>query len=123
MPIRCLIVDDSPVFLESARRLLESEGLGVVGTASTSAEAIALAAELEPDVVLVDVELGDENGFELARRLTASPSSPPVILISTHPEEDVADLVVSSSAAGFIAKSGLSAEAVQAMLARRSPGR
>jgi DNA-binding NarL/FixJ family response regulator len=117
VPIRCLIVDDNATFLDSAHRLLASEGVEIVGTASTSAEAIALATEAEPDVVLVDVELGDEDGFELARRLAASPAAMPVILISTYPEEDVADLVASSPAAGFIAKSGLSVEAVKAMLA------
>ena len=116
MPIRCLIVDDNPAFLDSARRLLAAEGVEIVGTASTSAEALALAVETKPDVVLVDVELGDEDGFELTRCLAASPSAMPVILISTYPEEDVVDLVASSPAAGFIAKSSLSAGAVTAML-------
>jgi DNA-binding NarL/FixJ family response regulator len=116
VPIRCLIVDDNAAFLDSARRLLVSDGVEIVGTASTGAEAIALAAETEPDVVLVDVELGDESGFDLARRLARSQEATPVILISTYPEEDVADLLASSSAAGFIAKSSLSAEAVKAVL-------
>jgi DNA-binding NarL/FixJ family response regulator len=115
MPFRCLIVDDNEVFLDSARRLLTSEGVEIVGTASTSSEAISLATEAEPDVVLVDVELGDEDGFELARRLAASPAMQ-VILISTYPEEDVADLVALGPAIGFIGKSNLSAEAVRAML-------
>ena len=116
VPIRCLIVDDNPAFLESARRLLASEGVEIVGTASTCADAIALAAETEPDVVLVDVELGDEDGFDLARRLARSAAATTVILISTYPEADVVDLMASNPAAGFIAKSSLSARAVEAML-------
>jgi two-component system, NarL family, nitrate/nitrite response regulator NarL len=117
MSIRCLIVDDNEVFLDSARRLLASEGVEIVGTASTSAQALCLVSEAEPDVVLVDVELGDEDGFELARRLAALPPAMQVILISTYPEDDVAELVASSPAAGFIGKSSLSAEAVKALLA------
>ena len=116
VPIRCLIVDDNAAFVDSARRLLASEGVDVVGTASTSAEAIARAAEIEPDVMLVDVELGGENGFELAGRLAELPVAMPVIMISTYPAEDVDDLLASSSVSGFIPKSSLSAEAVKAIL-------
>jgi DNA-binding NarL/FixJ family response regulator len=70
VPIRSLIVDDNPLFLEGATDLLNREGLDVVGVASTSAEAIRLVRELRPDVILVDVFLGDEDGFELARKLS-----------------------------------------------------
>src|ERR1700738_3634790 len=68
-PVRCLIVDDSPNFLDAARNLLECHGIRVVGTASTSAEALVLIDRLRPDVTLVDVNLGDESGFELTERL------------------------------------------------------
>ena len=64
-----LIVDDNWLFLEAARDRLEREGLRVVGVAATSAEALHRAEELRPDVVLVDVMLRGESGFELARRL------------------------------------------------------
>ena len=120
MPVRCLLVDDSESFLLSATRLLESDGLRVVGTASTSADAIRVAEESEPDVVLVDVELGEESGFDLARTLSAAPHELPVVLISTYPLEDLADLVAASPAVGFVPKSGLGADAVNALLARRS---
>ncbi len=104
MALRCLIVDDSPYFLQSARALLEREGTAVVGVASTGAEALRRAEELQPDVTLLDVELGGESGFDLARRLqretTLKPSS--VILISTYAEEDFADLITASPAAGFL---------------------
>jgi DNA-binding NarL/FixJ family response regulator len=78
MQIRCLIVDDNQPFLDAARLLLEREGVAVVGVATTSAEALRLEEELRPDVVLVDIRLGDESGFDLAQRLSGT-----VILIST----------------------------------------
>jgi DNA-binding NarL/FixJ family response regulator len=116
VPLRCLIVDDNPVFLASARRLLESEGLLIVGAVSSAEAGLRLAAEARPDVALVDVELGEDSGVELSRRLISAARPVPVILISTYPEEDLTELIASSPAAGFIAKSQLSAETVRAML-------
>ena len=107
MQIRCLIVDDNQRFLDVARLLLEREGVTVVGVATTSAEALRLDTELRPDVVLVDIRLGDESGFELARRLSAT-----VILISTHTQSEYAEQIAASPAAGFIPKARLSASAV-----------
>jgi DNA-binding NarL/FixJ family response regulator len=106
--IRCLIVDDSQRFLDAARLLLEREGLAVVGTATTSAEALRLQDELRPEVVLVDIRLGDESGFDLARRLSGT-----VILISTHAQSEYAEEIEASPAAGFIHKAQLSASAVR----------
>jgi DNA-binding NarL/FixJ family response regulator len=116
--VRCVIVDDSALFLEGAVELLGREGLDVVGVASTSAEAIRLVTELRPDVTLVDIDLGDEDGFELAQRLHAIPGDSKVILISTHAEEDLAHLVELSPALGFIAKTRLSAQAIRDTLER-----
>ena len=107
MPIRCLIVDDSEPFLDAARLLLEREGVLVVGVATTSAEALRLEEELRPDVVLVDIRLGDESGFDLARRLTGK-----VILISTYAQSEYADEIAASPAAGFIPKARLSASEI-----------
>lgn len=112
MPVRCLLVDDSRAFLDAASVLLEREGLVIAGVASTSAEALRQAETLRPDVVLVDVSLGDESGFDLARRLTDGT----VILISTRAEADLADLVAASPAAGFLSKSELSAGAIRRFL-------
>jgi CheY-like chemotaxis protein len=83
---RVLIVDDSRSFLDAARGLLEREGVTVVGVAATTAEALRRAEELQPDVVLVDLVLAEESGFELARRLAGCDSAGrlAVILISTH---------------------------------------
>ena len=119
MPLRCLIVDDNSLFLEGAADLLRREGLDVVGVASNSAEAIRLVTELRPDVTLVDIDLGDEDGFELAQRLNdISAASSKVILVSTHAEEDLAHLIERSPALGFIAKTRLSAQAIRDTLER-----
>jgi DNA-binding NarL/FixJ family response regulator len=105
--IRCLIVDDNQPFLDAAGLLLEREGLAVVGVATTSAQALRLEDELRPDVVLVDIRLGDESGFELARRLSAK-----VILISTHAQSEYVEEIAASPAAGFVPKTQLSASTV-----------
>lgn len=107
MNIRCLIVDDSQPFLDAARLLLEREGVDVVGIATNSTEALHLEEELRPDVVLVDIRLGDESGFELARQLSGT-----VILISTYAQNEYAEEIAASPAAGFIPKAQLSASAV-----------
>jgi DNA-binding NarL/FixJ family response regulator len=113
VPLRCLIVDDNASFLHSAETLLERQGLTVVGLASNAADALRLAPELRPGVVLVDIVLGPESGFDLARELARDgESSPTVILISTHDEADFADLIKETPAAGFVPKSELSAEAI-----------
>jgi CheY-like chemotaxis protein len=111
---RCLIVDDNGTFLEAARALLEREGLAIAGVATTGAEALAQAQALRPDVVLVDVFLADENGFDVARRLVddGQAGDPCVILISTRAETDLSDLLANSPADGFLAKSELSAQAI-----------
>ncbi|GAA1560707.1 response regulator [Kribbella lupini] len=120
MTLRCLIIDDSARFLAAARGLLESEGLVVVAVATSSEDALRYAAELTPDVTLVDIHLGEQSGFDVVRRLTAearlAPSS--LILISTHAEEDFADLIAASPVAGFLPKTGLSADAIRGVLER-----
>jgi CheY-like chemotaxis protein len=115
--VQCLIVDDNRDFLETARTLLERQGLTIAGVASTSAEALRQAEMLRPDVVLVDVSLGEESGIDLARRLVADPAhEATVVLISTRSEAELADLVAVSPAAGFLPKSELSADAVRGFL-------
>lgn len=114
----CLIVDDSHAFCVAARRLLEAAGMTVVGTASSLAEAVDAAVGAHPDVVLVDIDLGNESGFDVVEALRATDMEPcpAIILVSTHDEEDFADLVESSSAVGFLPKFELSAEAIARML-------
>ena len=114
---RVLIVDDNGSFLYAARVLLAREGLQVVGIASTGVEALRRVCEVRPDVVLVDIELAGESGFDVARRLSEhDPEGPPVILVSTHAEEDLGGLVDESPAIGFLPKSELSAPAIRGML-------
>ena len=113
--MRCLIVDDNDAFLEVARNLLEEEGLSVVGVATTGAEALRQLEAWRPDVVLVDVFLGEESGVKLARRLVEEGRLVPatVILISSHSADDVGDLIAAGSADGFITKAELSAAAIR----------
>jgi CheY-like chemotaxis protein len=117
-PIRVVIVDDNPEFLDSARRLLEHQGIRVAGVASTTADALGYVHDLRPDVTLVDVNLADESGFDLAEALQDSDDEAPVpvILISTQAEPDLADMIETSPAIGFLAKSALSADAITAAL-------
>jgi DNA-binding NarL/FixJ family response regulator len=120
--LRILIVDDSPHFLNAARAALEQDGITVVGVASAITEAIQLAGELHPDGILVDVDLGDESGLDLAREFAAWGAAP-VILISSYPESELADLIAASPAVGFVSKSELSASAVSNLIApERAPG-
>ena len=121
--LRCLIVDDSPRFLDAARGLLERQGVRVVGVAANGADALRRTTELRPDVTLVDIDLGGESGLELARRRHDQAGQvPPVILISTHAEQDYAELIAASPAIGFLAKTALSADAIHGLLAGHNDG-
>jgi DNA-binding NarL/FixJ family response regulator len=122
MKLRCLIVDDSLLYLEAARALLEREGIDVAGVASKAADAMQQAEALRPDVILVDIVLGEESGLDLVRRLSeeSRAAGPALILISTHSEADFAALIEESPAAGFIPKPQLSAEAIRRALDGRA---
>jgi DNA-binding NarL/FixJ family response regulator len=111
-----LIVDDSEEFLASASRLLESQGLEIVGCASSGDAALTLAETLRPDVALVDIELGDEDGVELARKLSADGSGVRVVLISSYERDDLGDLIANTTAIGFLPKSALGAAALERLL-------
>src|SRR5438874_10297875 len=101
MPLCCLLVDDNDAFLEAARVLLEREGMQVAGMASNIAGALRQARALRPDVILVDIGLGEGSGFELARLLAADGQGGQrvrrgragVILISAQAETDYTDLI------------------------------
>jgi DNA-binding NarL/FixJ family response regulator len=115
MPIRCLIVDDNQSFLEAARLLLEREGLTVAGVALNGAEAVQQAERLRPNLVLVDISLGEESGIDLAQRLIEDGvvDGATVVLISTRSADEVVDLIAESRAAGFLPKAELSASAIR----------
>jgi CheY-like chemotaxis protein len=116
--VRALVVDDSPTFLQVAVKMLERDGITVVGTATTSRDAAARVAELRPEVALVDVHLAGESGLELARALATADAGcgVAVILMSTHSAEELEPLLASSPARGFVAKEDLSGAAVRDLL-------
>jgi DNA-binding NarL/FixJ family response regulator len=116
MPFRVLIVDDHPSFRATARLLLEAEGFDVVGESCDGATGIRDAGALAPDVVLLDVQLPDIDGFDVAARITGHPDSPAVILVSSRDSSDFGPLVSRSGARGFVPKAELSGERVQELL-------
>ena len=118
MSLRCLIVDDSPRFGEEARSLLEHEGVSVVGVAASGDEAVRLGKALAPDLALVDISLGEESGFDVARRLVddLNARAPAVIFVSTNDEREFSGRIAASPALGFIPKTLLSAERIRQLL-------
>jgi DNA-binding NarL/FixJ family response regulator len=113
---RILIVDDHPSFRASARMLLEAEGYEVVGEAEDGQSALRAVRELRPDVVLLDIQLPDLDGFEVADRLRANGTAPAIVLVSSRDREEVAACVGPCGARGFISKSDLTGPALEALL-------
>jgi DNA-binding NarL/FixJ family response regulator len=108
MSRRILIVDDHPSFRKMARALLESEGFEVVGEAEDGASAVEAVHALRPDIVLLDVQLPDIDGFEVASRLCQNGFSPAVVLTSSRDASEFGGLVATCGARGFIPKAELS---------------
>ena len=118
MACTALIVDDHRLFRASARMLLESEGFEVVGEAADGAEAVAEALRLRPEVVVLDVQLPDTTGFEVARRLRDAGLDCQVVLVSSRHASEYGELVHFSGVRGFIAKDELSGPALQRVLGK-----
>src|SRR5215212_2185614 len=117
MRTRALIVDDHPSFRRTARVLLEAEGFEVVGEAENGAQALRLAHELEPDFLLLDVQLPDFDGFEVAARLAETDkTAPAVVLVSSRDGSEFGSLVAKSGALGFVPKGELSGDALRGLL-------
>jgi DNA-binding NarL/FixJ family response regulator len=114
-----LIVDDHDGFRARARRLLDAEGYSVVGEAADGAGALAEVARLAPDVVLLDLHLPDQTGWDVACTITSRPQAPAVVMTSTRDAEDVVARARECGARGFIAKSELSGAAIGALLDQR----
>jgi two-component system, NarL family, nitrate/nitrite response regulator NarL len=114
--LRCVLVDDSEEFLASAARLLESQGIEIVGVATSGAQALELVGRLKPDLALVDVELADEDGVALSHELDAHAPATRVVLISAYEQDDLRELTSGSRAAGFLPKSELGAAAIASLL-------
>ena len=111
-----LIVDDHATFRSTARAVLEAEGFDVVGEAASVSEALEAVARVQPQIVLLDVELPDGNGFDLAERLTANGSRINVVLVSSRDYSDFVALVAQSGARGFLPKAELSGERLAALV-------
>lgn len=120
MPVRLLIVDDNERFLAASRAILQRQGLEVIAVARSSAEGLLRAQLLRPDLVLVDIGLGEDSGFELVRQLASDDDTADlnVILISTQSEDDFAELIRESPAVGFVSKWELSRFAIEEVLRR-----
>ena len=111
-----LIVDDHPSFRATARTLLELEGYRVIGEAVDGASAVEEAHRLRPELVLLDVQLPDTDGFAVAEQLLGEEPVPAVILTSSRDAADFGPLVAQSGARGFVPKSELSGAALAALL-------
>jgi DNA-binding NarL/FixJ family response regulator len=116
MAARVLIVDDHPAFRAAARRLLELEGYEVVGEAEDGLSAIAAARTLRPDFILLDVQLPDLDGFEVAEQLSGDVDPPAVVLTSSRDRSDYGPCLATSPACGFLPKAELSAAGIADIL-------
>jgi DNA-binding NarL/FixJ family response regulator len=115
MPRTVLIVDDHPSFRSSARMLLEADGYEVVGEAADGESGVAAARELQPDLVLLDVQLPDMDGFAVSAALTGNGNSPDVVMTSSRDASDYGSLAADNGARGFIPKSELSRSALESL--------
>ena len=120
MGLRCLIIDDSEEFLASAQTLLSVQGIVVVGVATSGRAALQLAEQVQADVTLVDVQLGDEDGLDLARRLQERAPATSIILISTRSRDELIELIAETPAIGFLTKTSLSATAIAELVDQRA---
>jgi DNA-binding NarL/FixJ family response regulator len=113
---RVLVVDDHPSFRSCVRALLTSEGFDVVGEADDGESALALAAELSPDLVLLDIQLPDISGFEVVSRLHEKNPELEIVLVSSRDQDAYGSALGASGARGFITKGELSGPALARLL-------
>ena len=114
--MKALIVDDHPTFRRCARALLTDEGFEVVGEAESGTTALALATELDPELILLDIQLPDFDGFEVTARLLASDGERNIVLVSSRDAREYGGLIAASGALGFVAKSDLSGDTLRSLL-------
>jgi len=111
-----VVVDDHPTFRATACALLEAEGFSVVGEAADGRGALEVIERLAPDLVLLDVQLPDLDGFEVAARVATFDPAPIVVLTSSRDASDFGTLIAESGARGFIEKAELSGESMAALI-------
>ena len=117
MPPTVLVVDDHAGFRSRARLVLEADGYDVVGEAGDGESAVAEAGRLRPEIVLLDVQLPDSDGFDVAARLTRDGAGPAVVLTSSRDWSESRELIAGSGARGFVPKDRLSGDAIGDLLA------
>ncbi len=114
---RILVIDDNTAFRGAVGQLLAADGFTVVAGAATGERGVQLAREHKPDLVIVDVQLPDTDGFDVAEQLAGLDPALEVILTSSLDSSDLGALVTESPARGFVPKAELSAPAIEALLA------
>jgi two-component system, NarL family, nitrate/nitrite response regulator NarL len=114
--VRCVLVDDNEEFIASATRLLESQGFEIVGHATSADAALRLIDDVTPEVALVDIELGEDDGVALTHVIRTRAPATRIVLISAYGRDDLNELIVDSSAVGFVHKSQLGVDAIEDVL-------
>lgn len=123
MSVRVLIVDDQPPFREAARMVVEmTDGFEVAGEAENGEAAVAMAVELKPDLVLMDVQMPGFDGLEATRRIMKEPHPPKILVMSTHESGDYAGPAEAAGAIGFVPKSEFSMAVLAQTWERSAPG-
>lgn len=122
MDVHCVIVDDNSRFRRAAHKILESDGIVIDGVAATRKQALALVRALHPDLTLIDISLGLENGFDLVSDLAAAGliGRTTIVMVSTYAKTDVIDVVEASPACAFLSKCELSGDALRDILTQHS---
>lgn len=113
---RVLMVDDHGSFRRCARTLLEAEGYDVVGEAADGASAVALAAELEPELVLLDIQLPDIDGFTVAEQMLRNDPQLQIVLVSSRDRSSYGPLIEKCGARGFLSKGDVTGLALEGLL-------
>jgi len=116
--LRTVVIDDNAAFISAARSILDGSEFAIVGSATSAEEGLRVVEEMRPEVVLLDIDLGEDSGFSLAPRLRRGEHGAmlKLILISAHPEAEFADLIAESRSLGFVAKSELSVRSLTRLI-------
>ncbi len=115
MTTRVLLADDHRMLREGLRRSLTEEGFDIVGEADNGEQAVLLAAELQPDVVLMDVSMPEMDGVEATRRIRSAADSPGVVMLTMHADNDVLADAIRAGASGYLVKDCSTEEVAEAV--------